>query len=281
MSKTVEEYREIGLSTWEEMAPSWAARREWVERSADEIRAWLVRELGASPGDSVLELAAGVGETGFDVVEQTDDVRLVSTDAVPGMVDAARARARERGIEGVEFQVTDAEDLPFDDDSFDGVVCRFGYMLMADPARALAETRRALRPGGRLALAVWGPPDRNPVFATIGGIMTRLGHVPPPDPAAPSIFALADQDRLRTLLADAGFADARIDGVAARFEIASVEEFLEVLSDTGGALAAVLRGLTPADRDRVRAELEEAFASYRAEGGGFHLDGLAWCVVAT
>ena len=281
MSKTVEEYRQIGLRTWEELAPKWAARRESVERSVDDIRAWLVRELGASPGDVVLELAAGVGETGFEVAEQTSGVRLVSTDAVPGMVDAARTRARERGIDDVEFDVTGAEDLPFDDDAFDRVVCRFGYMLMADPARALAETRRVLRPGGRLVLAVWGPPDRNPVFANIGMVMTRLGHVPPPDPEAPSIFALADQDRLRGLLADAGFSRVRIEGVGARFHFESVVEYLDLLRDTGGGLAPVLRALAPADLARVRAELEKAFAPYRAEVGGFHLCGLAWCVVAS
>jgi ubiquinone/menaquinone biosynthesis C-methylase UbiE len=281
MSKTVEEYRQIGLRTWEELAPKWAARRESIERSVDDIRAWLVRELGASPGDVVLELAAGVGETGFEVAEQTSGVRLVSTDAVPGMVDAARTRARERGIDDVEFDVTGAEDLPFDDDAFDRVVCRFGYMLMADPARALAETRRVLRPGGRLVLAVWGPPDRNPVFANIGMVMTRLGHVPPPDPEAPSIFALADQDRLRGLLADAGFSRVRIEGVGARFHFESVVEYLDLLRDTGGGLAPVLRALAPADLARVRAELEKAFAPYRAEDGGFHLDGLAWCVVAS
>ncbi len=281
MSRTVEEYREIGLRTWEMIAPTWAAQRESVERSVDDIRAWLVRELGASAGDAVLELAAGVGETGFEVVEQTNGVQLVSTDAVAGMVDAARARAKERGLEDVEFHVTDAEDLPFDDDSFAGAVCRFGYMLMADPARALAETRRVLRPGGRLVLAVWGPPDRNPVFANIGMVMTRLGHMPPPEPGAPSIFALADRDRLRGLLAEAGFSDVRIAGVAARFDIASVDEYLDLLRDTGGGLAPVLRALAPADLETVRSELAAAFAPYRVADGGFHLDGLAWCVVAS
>jgi hypothetical protein len=111
-------------------------------------------------------------------------------------------------------------------------------------------------------------------------IMTRLGHLPS-DPGAPSIFAFADQERLRGLLVDAGFSDVRIEGVAARFDIASVDEYLDLVRDTGGGLAPVLRALAPADLETVRSELAAAFAPYRIADGGFHLDGLAWCVVAS
>ena len=77
------------------------------------------------------------------------------------MVDAARRNGEARGLENVEYQVLDAERMGLDDDSFDGVLCRWGYMLMADPAAALEETRRVLRDGGTLAFAVWQTPDRN------------------------------------------------------------------------------------------------------------------------
>ena len=82
----------------------------------------------------------------------------------------------------VDYRVIDAERIELDDDSVDGVLCRFGYMLMADPAAALAETRRVLRPGGRLALAVWGALERNPFFAIIGISLVQRGHLPPPEP---------------------------------------------------------------------------------------------------
>jgi len=121
----------------------------------------MIRELGPQPGDTVLELAAGAGDIGFEAAAIVGETgRLISTDFSPAMLEAAQRRGAELGIENVEYRVMDAEHLELDADSVDRVLCRFGYMLMADPAAALAETRRVLRPGGRLALAVWGAPER-------------------------------------------------------------------------------------------------------------------------
>lgn len=278
----LDRYRERSLATWQWIADNWAREREFLLRNTAPVSLRLVERLEPRPGETVLDIACGTGDTGFLAAEMIEPGgRLIETDFSSEMLARAEENARERGIGNAEFRVLNAEEMDLADGVADRVVCRFGYMLMADPARALAETRRVLRPGGRLVLAVWGPPDRNPVFASVGMIMTRLGHVPPPDPGAPSIFALADPDRLRGLLADAGFAEVRIDGVTARFHFESVAELLDLLRDTGGGLAPVLRALAPADLERVRAELEEAFAPYRVEGGGFHLDGLVWCVSAS
>jgi SAM-dependent methyltransferase len=110
---------------------------------------------------------------------------VISTDFAPEMVDVARRQSEARGLTNVEHRVLDAERMDLDDDSVDGVVCRWGYMLMADPAAALRETRRVLRDGGRLAFAVWGAPDRNPWVAVPGMTLVQRGHMPPPEPGAP------------------------------------------------------------------------------------------------
>ena len=130
----------------------------------------------------MLELAAGVGDTGFEAAATLGERgRLLSTDFSPAMVEAARRRGTELGVENVEYRVMDAERIELDADSVDGVLCRFGYMLMADQRR-LAETRRVLRPGGRLTLAVWGAQERNPFFVTIAISLVQHGHLPMPEP---------------------------------------------------------------------------------------------------
>jgi ubiquinone/menaquinone biosynthesis C-methylase UbiE len=113
------------------------------------------------------------------------------------MVEVARRRAAELGLENVEHRVLDAEEIELEDDSVDGVLCRFGFMLMPDPEAAVAETRRVLRPGGRLALAVWSTPGRNPWIALGGRILAERGLAPPSQPGEPGMFVLADKERLR------------------------------------------------------------------------------------
>ena len=168
----------------------------------------------------MLELAAGAGDTGFEAAAIVGERgRLLSTDFSPAMVEAARRRGAELGVENVEYRVMDAERTELDADSVDGVLCRFGYMLMADRAAALAETRRVLRAGGRLALAVWGAPERNPFFMTIAIPSSCTATCRCPSPPGPPVFSMASAEDTTALLEGAGFAEVRTEEVAVRFEL--------------------------------------------------------------
>jgi SAM-dependent methyltransferase len=274
---TTEDY---GLTTYDEIALGWERRRRFVEDVSAPVRAWLLRELSARAGDVVLELAAGVGDTGFEAAGVLGPGgRLISTDVSPAMVDVGRRRAAELGLSDIEHLVVDAERIPLDTNSVDGVVCRFGYMLMAHPAAALAETRRVLRPGGRLALAVWGAPERNPFFALLGPVLVERGHLPPPEPGAPGVFALASADRLRALLGRAGFRTVSMEEVPVRFVLSGADEYLAIAADTAGPIAILLRALSDDERGALTAELEEALSPFAA-GSGYELPGVALAAVA-
>jgi SAM-dependent methyltransferase len=278
----VRETQTMNYEVAETLAPTWAKRSPQIEQVTAPVREWLVRELAPSEGDVILELAAGVGDTGFDAAQLIGERgKLISSDFSPRMLDEARRRGAERGVRNAEYQVVDAERIGLDDDSVDGVICRYGYMLMADTAAALAETRRVLRPAGRLAFAVWGPPERNPFFSILGVELVERGHVPPPEPPpAPGIFAMSAEERIAQLLEAAGFGDVRIAEVEVRFPVPSVQEYLEFTADTAGPIAIVLRGLSEGDRDALVPELEEAFAKF-AVADGYELPGLTLCAVAS
>jgi len=265
----------------ETIAPTWERRRADIEDVATPVRQWMLEELAPQEGDTVLELAAGTGDTGFEAAALVGaSGRLISTDFSPSMLDAARRRGAELGVENVTYRVMDAERIELEDDSIDAVLCRFGYMLMVDPAAALAETRRVLRPGGRLTLAVWGAPERNPFFGIIATILIRHGHVPPPDPAAPGIFSMASSERTRSLLAGAGFSEVRTEDVRSSFALPSTDEYLAVVADTAGPLGLALRGLSDDDRAAVKTDVETSFVPFRSEQG-YQLPGVALCAVAT
>ena len=164
-----EDYRTTSLQAWRHVAGGWERRRAELSEQNEPVERLLVERLAPEPGQTILELAAGIGDVGYAAAARVgDEGRLISTDFAPEMVEGARRRAEELGLGNVEHRVMDAEAMDLPDASVDGVVCRFGYMLMADPARALRETRRVLRPGGRLSFATWAVPDRNPGLAMVG-----------------------------------------------------------------------------------------------------------------
>lgn len=280
-TNALEAYRGMNYELAEAIAPSWERRRADIEEIAAPVRSWLLRELAPGPGDTILELAAGVGETGFEAASAVGERgRLISTDFSPAMLDAARRRGAEVGVANVEYRVVDAERIELDAGAVDGVLCRFGYMLMADPAAALAETRRVLRRGGRLALAVWGAPERNPFFTAVAISLVQQGHVPPPDPAAPGLFSIASSDRAKALLQAAGFTDVRLEEVPVRFAVPSMDEYIAMVADTAGSLAMALRGLPDEAREGVKAAAGAALERFAGEDG-YEIPGVALCAVAS
>jgi ubiquinone/menaquinone biosynthesis C-methylase UbiE len=281
-TNTLHAYRHAIYEIAEAIAPTWERRRAEVEEVATPVREWMLRELRPGKGDTVLELAAGVGETGFEAAAVVGEHgRLITSDFSPAMLDAARRRGRELGVNNVEYRVIDAERIKLDADSVDGVLCRFGYMLMADPAAALAETRRVLRPGGRLTLAVWGALERNPFFSTVAISLLQRGHVDPPQPPpAPGPFSMASAQRTRELLGGAGFQEVRTEEVAVRFRVADIDEYLSVIADTAGPLGLALQAIEEADRAAVKKDVQDAFGRFATQDG-YQLPGVALCAVAS
>jgi SAM-dependent methyltransferase len=276
-----QDYRSLSHEAWEAMAPGWQRWRVQLENAMAPVRQWLVSQLAPRPGDIVLELSAGPGDTGFAAATVVGEQgRLISTDFSPDMVEVARHRGAELGLKNVDYRVMDAERIELAADSVDGVLCQSGYMLMADPAAALSETRRVLRPGGRLALSVWGAPERNPWAAIGGRILVERGHMPPPDPAAPGIFSMASEERTRALLEGAGFTAVRIEEVPLYFAYGDLDDYVRWVMEVAGVLAMVVRGLPEDELGAIKAQLGEAFAPFAIDGG-YELPGMALAAAAT
>ena len=277
----LEEYRRTALESWQAMASGWERRREEIESVTQPVSEWMVEALDPRSGDTVLELAAGPGGTGFTAAASLGERgRLISSDFSSEMVEVARRRAAELGLVNVEHRVIDAEEISLETDSVDGVLCRFGFMLMPDPGAALAETRRVLRPSGRLALAVWSTAADNPWVAIAGRILAERGLSPPPEPGVPGMFVLGDEARLRELLQGAGFDVERVDRVPVRFVFADVDDYVVRTTDLGGMFSRIWSDASEEDRNAITARLAEDFAPFAA-GGGYELPGVAVVAAAS
>ena len=262
------EYRRASRDVWTAMAPGWDRRSAYFEQIARPVTERMLERLAPRAGDTILDLAAGSGAVGLAAAALVGRGGLVIvSDFSEAMVEAARRNAARIGAPNVECRVLDAERIALDDDDVDGVLCRWGYMLMADPAAALAETRRVLRPGGRLACAVFSGPQENPWAALPARVLVELGHMPPPERGGPGILALADPDRLRGLFVGAGFPEPRIDPVPLTWRFADAGDYWAYLTEVAGAIAMVLGRLDDAERARVRALIAERAAPFAGDDG--------------
>jgi ubiquinone/menaquinone biosynthesis C-methylase UbiE len=275
-----DEYRQASLSIWEEMAAGWEDHRGAVWDASRGVGEWLVDALDPQPGETVLELAAGVGDTGFAAARRLGaSGRLISTDFSEAMVQAASRRADELGVANAEFRTLDAERMDLDDGSVDGVLCRWGYMLMAEPVAALAETRRVLGDGGRVAFSVWGDPERNPWASIPARAFLEQTGGEPPDPFAPGIFAMASEERTRELLHAAGLEPQRVEHVEMAWRFESPAEYWHYVTDVKGALAMLVRALPESEQEALSAEVERRLVPY-ADGGGYRLPGMCLNMLA-
>jgi ubiquinone/menaquinone biosynthesis C-methylase UbiE len=264
------EYREASRQQWSEAAASWARAAEEEETGASgEATRWMLGAAELRPGQRVLELACGAGRVGLQAASRVGpDGTVLCSDFSPAMVDAVAERVERLGVPNVSTRVLNAEqlDLP-DDERFDAVLCRFGYMLMADPGQALRESERVLRPEGRLVAAVWGSGEENPWLSLIlSAVMEHLG-APPPEPGAPGPFSLGDRERLRALVEAAELAGVEIAEIETKQPYASIEAWWEEILEVSGPLAAMLKAMPEADRESIRAAVLAAGESFIAADG--------------
>ena len=268
MSGQHETGRQQSRADWAAVAPGWYAQREEIWKASRPVSEWMVRKLDPQPGDTVLELAAGLGDTGLMAARLLGETgRVIITDFTPEMVAAARRRAEELSVENAEFRTLDAERMDLETDSVDSVLCRWAYMQMIDPAAAFAETRRVLRPGGRLAFSVWAERERNPTLSLAGNVLVEFGHTAPPDPQEPSAFFLADPERIRKLVEGAGFAEPEIEEVSFRWRFASRDTYWRYLTETAASASRILRSLSPEAQNTVRKRVHEAARPYYSGEG--------------
>ena len=271
-----DEYRERSRQRWGAAAAGWERRRAAMQASTAVVSAWLVDHIELQPGQTILELAAGPGDTGLMAAELVGPAgKLISTDASEEMLDVARRRAAELGLANVEFKVMDGEWIDLPTATVDGVLCRWGYMLMLDPESALRETRRVLRPDGRVALAAWATPEENPNMTLAPRTLLALGLTEPPPQDEPGPFAFAQDGLIQELLESTGFTEVVVEALDLRFHYPSRDAVFETHLDLSPSGNEVLRGLSPADHTRFRDALDEALEPYVRPDGGVELPGRA------
>ena len=246
-------FKEAQRTDWQLAASGWRRWYDVLEADAagQVVSRKLVELADLEPGDSVLDVATGYGEPALTAARAVlPGGYVMATDIAPNLLAFGRERARSMGLDNVEFRESDAETLEIPDETFDAVLCRQGLQFLPDLAGTLKRLNSALRSGGRLAAAVWGPPD-TVQFALPIPIIVRELNLPPPLSGRPGPFALGNADMLARLVADAGFGDIETGAVTVIYETASAEECTRWVRDVAPPIARLTDGQSPEVASRV------------------------------
>jgi SAM-dependent methyltransferase len=273
-----DDFRSASRNRWSEQAAGWEAHREELRTATMPVSAWMIDALDPQPGDDLLELAAGTGDTGFLAAELiAPGGTLICSDFSPGMLATAQRRAEELGVVNVRFKQIDADSsIDLEAASVDGVLCRFGYMLMADPESALRQTRRVLKPGARVALAVWAGPEHNPWSVVPNQAMSERGIGIQGDPDAPHQFTWAREGVVAENLEAAGFTEHHVEALEFQIPYGSADDWWASQSELSGRFAAALREAGEEDVAAVRAVVEQHAERFATAEGMLQIPACAW-----
>lgn len=262
------EFTRAQRESWGAVAQGW--RKWWptFEAGAQALNERLVELAGIREGDTVLDVATGIGEPALTAARQVGPKgRVLGTDLAPPMLAVARERAVDAGLHNVEFREADAQVLDLEPASFDAALCRWGVMLVLDPLAALTAIRRTLRPGARFAASVWGGADEVPFLTIPMQAARRELGTPAPPADAPGPLRLGRRGALEALYAQAGFTNVASEDREVVMSYTSSAQYVSFLQDISSSLNKELGGRPRADHERVWESIARE-ASRHADAGG-------------
>ncbi len=258
-------------ATWSAASVGWKMHDEVLVAFSKPVTEELVRRAGIRPGLRVLDLASGTGEPSLTIAERVGpDGSVLGVDLAEPMLAVARDKATRRGVKNVEYRVADAENLDLPSAAFDAATMRWGIMFLPDPVAAMRQVYRVLRPGAKVALAAWGPPDANPFLRIPLDVIRRHIEVPVPPPGSPGLFAFGEPARLPATLQQAGFTG--VESTALKLRMTGFEsgsDYWKFQRAIAGPITRLYEPLSPELRGTIDEEVAAEAEKYRA---GSHLE---------
>jgi SAM-dependent methyltransferase len=256
---------------WSRVAPGWRKRWGAFERGAQPLSDRMMELAHVALGHRILDVATGIGEPAMSAARLVGPSgSVVAIDLAPQMVALARERMQEAGIGNVEVVEGDAEAVPLPQSAFNAVLCRWGIMFFQDPVGALARFHNSLVPGGWVAVAIWGPPEKVPMISLPFSVLNRRMGPPPPF-SGPNPFALADPAKLEQVLREAGLSQVQSEPFTVTFEFASVDELLGHLGEVSGPIRMIMATASRDDQAEFWKQLAEAAGAFRDADGTMRL----------
>jgi ubiquinone/menaquinone biosynthesis C-methylase UbiE len=266
MNQQLEEIRDKQKESWNRFSPGW---KKWDSLTMDFLSPMgkaIIASIKPSGNDRVLDIAAGTGEPGLSIAEMLKGGKVVITDLAEDMLAVARENAERRGINNIETMACDVCELPFDDNSFDAISCRFGFMFFPDMQLAANEMARVLKPGGRMATSVWDVPEKNFWVTALMGTINKNMELPQPPAGSPGMFRCAKPGLMKTIFQNAGFQNVREQEVSTRLNAGNVDTYWNMMTEVGAPIVAALSKADDALRQKIKKEVFELVSEKYPDG---------------
>ncbi|MFI5130386.1 MAG: class I SAM-dependent methyltransferase, partial [Chitinophagales bacterium] len=249
--------RDQQKDSWNKFSPGWKKWDQFVMDWLKPIGDEMIQSLQLKNSDRVLDVAAGTGEPGLTIAAITKEGKVIINDLSESMLQIAHENAAKKGITNYETVACDVSELPFDNDTFDAVCCRLGFMFFPDMAVAAQEMVRVVKPGGRIVTAVWAMPEKNFWISGLMNIVNRNLNLPPPKPGAPGIVRCAAPGVLAGIFGQAGLNNIAQWEINGKLNCGSNDQYWSFMNEV---IAPVVAAMNKADHAMQRKIKEEIYA---------------------
>jgi ubiquinone/menaquinone biosynthesis C-methylase UbiE len=266
---------------WDAVARGWSKWWPVMEAGASHVTERLLDLAELKPGQRVLDVATGIGEPALSAARRVGpEGRVIAVDQAPQMLQIARERAGQQGLRNIEFIESDTELLDLPHYTFDSVLCRWGLMFLPNLVDALGRLQRLLRPGGKIAGAVWAEPSKVPSISLAMSVVREALHIPQSPPGIPGPFNLADPEHLEDVMLDAGFVEFHCEPVPVDFEVESPAAYTQFTRDIAAPIVAMLAEQPENIREKTWGRMTEAARRFVGTNGKVRMRNEAICFVA-
>ncbi len=258
MDNQLNTIRDQQKETWNKFSGGW---KKWNKFTMDFLKPMgdaIIQSLNIQPGDIVLDIASGTGEPAFSIALLAANGKVYATDLSDKMLEVAAEAAQSQGVNNIEFKVADVSSLPFDDNFFDKVSCRMGFMFFPDIQLAANEMFRVCKAGGRAATCVWAASQDNDWVTTIMKILSENIEMPAPQPGSPGMFRCAKPGMIKELFENAGFKNVQENIIYGKADYDTAEYYWQNMMDVA---APVVGALSKADDNTRKKIKNEVFAA--------------------
>jgi len=266
MDARLEEIREQQRQSWNKFSGGW---KKWDSLTMDFLRPVgdaIIAALSPYGNELVLDIASGTGEPALTIASMLSGGKVTMADVADDMLAIAKENAAHRGILNVEAIACDVCELPFENNNFDAISCRFGFMFFPDMQLAANEMYRVLKPGGKIATAVWNIPEKNFWVTSVMGTINKNMDLPTNPSGAPGMFRCCKPGLMKSLFENAGFESVKEIEVPIKLNARTLETFWAMMTEVGAPIAAALSKANDALQQKIKQEVFELVDEKYPEG---------------